>query len=391
MIRMGPYGGGELIVRRTMTRGEDDKPIIHDLKIESADGARYSKPQQMLDALIGELTMDPLDFTRRKPEEQFEILKGFVADFNFDAHAKKITDTTTTRRDLNRDIKSLDAQIMAIQVASDVQIEPVDEEQIFRKIVDASRINAQISERAARRGQAQTELLALRQKARAQRAVADQLREQADAADADADAIVIEADKLETKISEAEPLPDILSVDALEAELAAAKKINGVAKEHERKRELVARRSAMESDSAALTRRIDTLELEQQLAIEKAKLPLRSLGFGAGFVTLGGVPFEQASSAEQLRASMALAMALNPTLRILRVRDGSLLDERALAIVAEMAKDCDFQIWLERVESSGSVGIVIEDGHVKGQDAAAILAAADESAKRPRAKRGALS
>ncbi len=38
----------------------------------------------------------------------------------------------------------------------------------------------------------------------------------------------------------------------------------------------------------------------------------------------------------------------------------------SLALIAEMAKERDYQVWMERVDDTGRVGIVIEDGHVKG-------------------------
>ena len=50
------------------------------------------------------------------------------------------------------------------------------------------------------------------------------------------------------------------------------------------------------------------------------------------------------------------------------MRDGSLLDDEAMKTLAAMADENDYQIWIERVDSSGQVGFVLEDGHVKGQD-----------------------
>ena len=38
-----------------------------------------------------------------------------------------------------------------------------------------------------------------------------------------------------------------------------------------------------------------------------------------------------------------------------------------MKVLAEMAEANDYQIWIERVDSSGTVGFVLEDGHVKGQ------------------------
>lgn len=58
-------------------------------------------------------------------------------------------------------------------------------------------------------------------------------------------------------------------------------------------------------------------------------------------------------------------MAANPKLRVLRVRDGSLLDDAGLQALAGMADQFDCQIWIERVDTSGTVGFVLEDGHLR--------------------------
>ena len=46
------------------------------------------------------------------------------------------------------------------------------------------------------------------------------------------------------------------------------------------------------------------------------------------------------------------------------IRDGSLLDEDGLRMVAEMADARGAQVWIERVSSTGNVGVVMEDGQV---------------------------
>ncbi len=57
-------------------------------------------------------------------------------------------------------------------------------------------------------------------------------------------------------------------------------------------------------------------------------------------------------------------MAANPKLRVLRIKDGSLLDEGNLALIGAMAEAGDYQVWIERVEESGTVGVVMHEGTV---------------------------
>ena len=99
-------------------------------------------------------------------------------------------------------------------------------------------------------------------------------------------------------------------------------------------------------------------------AISLAKMPVAGLSLGDGEVMLNELPFEQASDAERLKVSIAIAMAMNPKLRVIRIRDGSLLDENSMKAIAEMAHEGGYQFWVERVETSGKVGIVLEDGEV---------------------------
>jgi hypothetical protein len=80
-----------------------------------------------------------------------------------------------------------------------------------------------------------------------------------------------------------------------------------------------------------------------------------------------GFPFEQASSAEQLRVSAAIGMALNPELKVMLIRDGSLLDAESLRLLSELAERADHQIWIERVSTGEEVSVVIEDGLVAGR------------------------
>ena len=50
---------------------------------------------------------------------------------------------------------------------------------------------------------------------------------------------------------------------------------------------------------------------------------------------------------------------------------GSLLDDDGLKLPAEFAEAHGLQVWLERVASNATTGIVIEDGRLKVADAAA--------------------
>jgi hypothetical protein len=61
--------GEFIVVRRWTAKGST-------LTVKSRDGMKYPSPQKMLDKLVGKLSFDPLAFTRAKPAEQVETLRG---------------------------------------------------------------------------------------------------------------------------------------------------------------------------------------------------------------------------------------------------------------------------------------------------------------------------
>jgi hypothetical protein len=136
----------------------------------------------------------------------------------------------------------------------------------------------------------------------------------------------------------------------------------------EHRRDVEREAVALERQAQGITELMDERTKFKMDAISKAQMPVEGLGFGEGLVTYRAIPFEQCSSAEQLRVSLSIAMAANPKLRVIRIQDGSLLDEDSLAAIATMAKAGDYQVWIERVDTSGKIGIVIEDGSIISVD-----------------------
>ena len=104
--------------------------------------------------------------------------------------------------------------------------------------------------------------------------------------------------------------------------------------------------------------------------IASAEFPVEGLGFDETGVTMNDLPFVQASDALKLRVSVAMGMKMNPELRVLLIRNGSLLDEDNLAMIAEMAEESNSQVWLEKVGKSDDVTVLIEDGMVAEEEAA---------------------
>nr|MBA2684747.1 AAA family ATPase [Gemmatimonadaceae bacterium] len=345
--------GGELVVRRTFDT-EGGGQII----VESADGARFPSPQKMLDGLYTSVAFDPLEFTRAKPGEQFSIIRSLV---KLDVDPEKLEGLNLAdfenRRDINRDAKTAAAQLQAMATHAALPAEPIDEAALEQEIAKAATSNGEIEVRRANRDNAigRLEIMAI-DIAAIETRLAD-LQEQLTQANS-------ARDELKAKLDAADPLPDPVDVSEAQERLREARETNRKIAENKIRHAQELNVASLEKKADALTKQIETRNAEIAAAFERAEMPVAGLTLSEGGVFFGGEPFEQTSSAEQLRVSTAIGMAGNPKLRVMLVRDASLLDEEGEKLLATMAEEHGFQLWMETVGATGKVGIVMEDGAV---------------------------
>lgn len=356
---------GELIVTRRFDR-TDGGEYTTSVRVTDPDGAQLSKPQDILNRLAGPggLAFDPLAFARAKPKEQFETLRRFVPGLDFDKIDGLNRADFDRRTAINREAAQKRAQANAIDIPEATPKERVDETAIVEEIEAVGKHNGDIEARKLRREQAAAAITPKRDAAEGHRIRAAELRRQADDEETKAKTADTEADELKKKLDEAPPLPEPKDPAAIKARFEEAKRTNAAVEQALRRETLLAEARDAEQQAEALTAKIDARNQDKREKIAAAKMPVDGLGFGEDCITFNGVPFNQASDAEQLRASIAIAMAANPRLKVILVRDGSLLDRKSMALLGEMADTHDCQVWVEAVDDSGEVGIVMEDGAV---------------------------
>lgn len=362
---------GELIVTRTFTDKGDGKPFTDTVKVESAAGLRYGKPKEVLDALLSSIGFDPFEFTKLKPADKAEQLLQLVPlPVDLDEHKVLDDSDYAKRRDVNRDIETLRGQLAGYpkeEVPKDIP----DREALVAKLGNAANHNMDI-ERETMARQRQQDVINLEMaNAANMRSRAEALRAEADQLDIVATANVESAEKSQKIIDGAPPLPEPINTDDLREEIRIAENAAAVKGRQESRAFIEKQIADKTAEAEAFTKALDDRAADRDGALAKAKMPIDGLGFkldekGKPVVTFEGFPFEQASKAKQLRAATAIAMASNPTLRVLQIHDGSLLDDDSMAMLAEMAAEEDFQIFVEVVSTADNVGVVIQNGEIVG-------------------------
>ncbi len=330
---------GDIRVTRTWRRGHGST-----LTLTNVDGSRQSKPQELLDEFVGQLSFDPLAFTRLKPVEQRQALLDLVGlDFRAaDIKRQKLYDDRLETGQAARSYGDLP------RLAKDAPLR--------------ERSSGPIMDRLRTAQQTQRDNDDVRNAASRAQLLVDQLDAQIADLQARRQTAAIECGRLTGLV---EALADPESLDQLQTELSDLEDYNRQVRANRKLAEDIDVQKALRHKYAALTDQIEQIDHEKARAVAAATMPVEGLGFDGEGVTYQGVPFSQASSAEQITVSMGMAMAMNPEIRVVRILDGSLLDDESMAAIAQMAAAHDFQVWIERVGDDSPSAVVIEDGMVQ--------------------------
>lgn len=309
-------------------------------------GAKFTSPQQLLDSLMGKLTFDPLAFTRMSSKEQTTTLASMVnIGIDLDQVSAERKNLFTQRTDVGRDIKAL-GELPTVDPT--LPAEEVTASEILAQITEANGITLGRSN------------------------LTNEIDRSTDLLDDYAQQILNlqnlmeqEGERNQSLRAQLAELPEAPNVDDLNRQLSLVEDTNQRIRGNQTARDLHQRHHDLTSQRDHLTAEINALDEAKANALAAAKFPLPGLSFNDDGITYNGQPLAQASTAEQLRVSCALAAATNPSIRVMRVTDGSLLDTASRQALADIATEHGFQIWMELVDESGDIGIVIEDGQVK--------------------------
>lgn len=344
---------GDYIVTRRFTESDST------LEVRTPDGSKITSPQKLLDGLIGDLSFDPWEFARKTEQEQrtmladllFKITDGKLNLADFDARKQEAYDART---EANREKKRLASLLANLRPPVDGEpTEEVSSSDLTTAITDAVNVNGKIGELQA----------FVRH--------AEDLR---DTSRKEIERLIAIADKCSADIQTA--TQTLQSIEPQDVGFLQGQ-LKGIEDHNKRAREIIEYKKmrdglvVVDDDISKLNAKMELIEIEKAEALEAAPLPVKGFTVtaeGVRIVNEDGeeVPLAQASMARKLKISLAITMAANPTLRVIRISDGSLLDDESMATIQEMAKDENFQVWIEYASrnSDDRIGVYIEDGQV---------------------------
>ncbi|MBF4574707.1 ATP-binding protein [Frondihabitans sp. VKM Ac-2883] len=334
-----------LVITRKFRRKDDDT-IDSTLTVTNAEGFVRKSPQALLDTLLTSYALDPQAFAAADAKKQVATLLDLVElPFDLAEVDAQATDIFETRTHVNREAKQLSAQVDA---AGPIDASAPAEE------VSAAELFAQL--RAAQEANQQADAIV-----RNYHAASEEAREAASALE-QAKARKEKADSDLAMIEKAGP-PARSDTDALEKSIAGVDTTNAAVRANARRNELARTYAAAMERAASLTAELSAIKDKRDAGLAAATIP-GGFGFGPDGLLLNGVPYSQASGAESVIAAAEVAAAGNPELRLILIRDASLLDSTSRQKLATWAEDKGLRVVMEVVDENAETGVIITDGAV---------------------------
>lgn len=335
--------------------------VVEEFRVLDSAGEEAPEPRTLLKRMFQLRAFDPLAFARMKPAEQRAMMERLLK-LDFTAERQQYKELYDERTIVNREAKAAKARFDGFQFYPDVVEQSATE--LLAEIDRVTAINA-ANDKVRKSLEVSTETL--------------------EKAKAGCDAIREEIARLQKKLEDTEKVVVGKSIDVamLEEEVAGLKDHdtaplrakmktieadNAKARSNAKRKEALDNYNSFENKAEFLTRQMAELEAEQKRRLAEAKFPVEGMSLEAGGILLNGLPFEQASQAERIMASVDVGIALNPELRLMICKDGNAMDAETIAALDAKLEDSDFQMIVEVVTNTSDdedrCAVVIKDGKV---------------------------
>ena len=313
-------------------------------------------PQAFLDNIVGEISFDPLVYLHKTPIEQRNTLMEFLG-LNLEEFTNKIIALKAERSVVLESKKRKLHEAESITTTPNLPPQEVSSVSLVREM-EAIRIHNEKCQMGI------TELAV--QQNRLESVDKDMM-----AADAAIEDWQKQLEKLQSLRNEIKldlgKYPTLSTKDPaeVEAKLKSLSTTNEAIRRNAQKKEAIATSDNCAAKYSELGDEIKIVENEKAKKLAEAVMPVEGLTILPDGLGYNGLPLEQECQSKRLKICVAIAMAMNPKLTVLRI-DGNGLDKDSLVAIGELVAGTEYQIWIEKVSDDDKIGFYIEDGHLTG-------------------------
>lgn len=330
------WSGKKLRITRKITQSGNTS-----LEVWSSDPDEKLQ-QKDLDALLSEFTVDPLEFTRKSKKEQYETIKTITW-----VDTKQIDNEILLQEEKTKIARAQATEYKkTLQNAQGVEkVERVSTEELAKKQREIMEHNQAFNSSVEKIANTRDKITDLKQELEK---IQKELQE--------------EEWYLETLVQAHEMIWSFQDMTEIQEQINKADEINAQATAWERYTELQATATQKEVELTKQATLLDEMREKKKEMIKNADMPIDGMEFTeTDGVIINGILFDQYSSAEQLKFACKIATATNPHLRVIYIKDGSLLDSKSMEEMEQFANKEWYQVFIERVGEEAET-IIMRDG-----------------------------
>jgi DNA repair exonuclease SbcCD ATPase subunit len=351
------------IIKRTFTESGGGS-----LTVTNAEGFKAASPQALLDKIVGEIAFDPMMFTQgtdaRSAREQKETLMK-LCNLDFADIDAEIVCVKEARSIVKAKKESYDHEAERIDLPEGLPAEEINVTELVTAMQKAVVFNSEQDALEFEISKAEQNRIALEQQTDAYVSECSRLNDLFAKATAAAAAYRKEAElALRKKEELTNKLGKKIDLADIKAEIDSCEKTNKGVRLAASRREYEAMSAEMAGEFSSLGLKMKSLEESKAKRLKDVKMPIDGLSIDENGITFGGIPLAQVNDAKKLEIGVAISMAMNPTLKVILVRNGSLLDGENKAFLSRLVEEKGYQVWMEVTDDTGKVGLVIEDGSI---------------------------
>jgi DNA repair exonuclease SbcCD ATPase subunit len=341
------------IVKKTIT------DINNYLSVETIEGLRPKNPQSFLNDLVGKIAFDPLEFIRMKNDDQLKVLKKAMG-IEEKINQLKI-DETQSMEERKFSGRELDRYKELCKIVVKEISEPTSISEIVKELDRLQEKRQDYIEEMNNIKIMKNRKIEIESKIKEYEKFLLDLQE--------------ENKKLLIKLNvfEEETLNE--AMDKVDHDIINKKVIldqHEVVQTEYNKYKVYAdnKKIFLEKEKSYndLDKKVESIRQQIKDTLNNSRLPIPGLEMTDDQLLYENHTFENVCESSKLKISIYLSMAMNPKLKIILIRDGSLLDKDSLKEIETMADKEDYQIWIEKVSDEKNKdddnAIYIEEGTI---------------------------
>lgn len=359
-VKIKDEDGNIIIVEKTFS---GDKKT---LTVKTPAGATYSSPQNFLNKTIGNISFDPFEFINKTPMEQKTFLMNLLK-IDFKDIEKRKSDLLFERNNIIKSLSSVENELGSLTFNNDVKdLTEKNAGELLSKIQEANNLNNKKSLLKLEADKIEDENSKFNWRLKEIEKIIDELiKEQ--------EGLYVKIESNNNKIDDIKRNIDIIDVpdiSNIQLEMQGIDEYNKKVRENIIYKEKEKAKEKLIAEGEKIRAELEKLETEKINIIKSTNMPIEGLEFSDTGLLYNGLSLNenQLSKGKLIEIGLKISMALNPNLRIMRIKDGSLLDSEMLSIIQNACKSNDYQLFLEKVTEDKEIGFVIDEDLKEGEE-----------------------